>query len=195
MTVWDRWLDPLLHEVPWHRVIDGPVLELERDTPTIIADYPRASTPEEDYLFLSLLNVDRVSLGPYDREIYERYASACYNLALYFSESGDPRRAVHFASLCLQFKPDYSPPGQHLISPKDLMAYNLYKAGDLDLAREKLEELAESDPNNSIYHVYLAEVYIAKNDKESAKREIKIALRLEPDNPMIVELYRKLFGQ
>jgi hypothetical protein len=193
MSVWDRRLDPLLHDEPWHMVIDGPVLEIEHDTPKLIADYPRASVPEEQFLYKELLKVDRTGLDPYEIEIYKRYASACYNMAVYFSQDGNHSQAAHFASLCLQFDPGYSP-GEHMTDPTDLLAFSLYKAGDYDLAKQMLEDLIKSDPNNSLYHYYMAGVYMAKDDRENAKREIGIALQLDPDNQFIVNLYRQLTG-
>jgi hypothetical protein len=193
MTVWDRSLDPLLHETPWHLVIDGPVLEIERDTSSLIADYPRASTPEEAYLFRELLKVNRSGLDPYERDIYSRYAAACYNLAVYFSQNGEPARAAEFSKLCLQFDEHYSP-GGHLTTPQELLAYSLYRAGDFELARQMLEDLIATNPNESIYHAYLAEVFIATGDEQSAKTELSLALRLEPDNPSLINRYRQLFG-
>jgi len=81
-----------------------------------------------------------------------------------------------------------------MTSPEDLLAFSLYKAGDYDLAKQMLEDLIKAQPKKSLYHVYMAEVYFAKNDRESARREIEIALRLDPYNQVIVDLYRQLFG-
>jgi len=191
MTAWDPAFDPVIHELPLHMVLDGPMLELEWDTESRISDYPRASVPEDVYLFRSLLDVDRTALAPFEKEIYERYAAACYNLAIYFSRENQPAHAAEFAGLCLRFQPGYDP-GDRAPSPDELLAINLVKAGDLDLARKVLDDLIKQSPNNSLYHTYLSEVYLAEEDFENALRELEIALQLEPDNVFIRNRYRDL---
>lgn len=193
MLVWDPRLDPLLHKGPWHMVIDGPIIEIERDTTKNIGDYPRASVPEESYLFKKLLEVNRSGLDPMELEIYNRYTSACYNMAVYFSQSGEAKKAARFASLCIQFNASYDP-GERAVKPRELLAYNLYKAGDFELAKELLQELIKSDPKRALYRAYLAEVYRALGDLNAAKRELEIALQIEPTNQFVISLYREILG-
>ena len=191
MTVWTPALTSLLQEVPVHMVLDGPVLELEWDDDVHTGDYPRASVPDDNYLYRSLLNVCREGLTPFETEIYERYAAACYNLAVYFSHERRFSRAAEFASLCLQFSPDYSP-GERALSPEELLAFNLFEAGDLELARQTLIELIEHNPAKSSYHSYLAEIYLEEGDIESAIRELESALRIDPGNELIRSRYSEL---
>jgi tetratricopeptide (TPR) repeat protein len=193
MTAWDPALDPLIHEGPWHMVLDGPALELEWDSEGKMVDYPRASTPESDYLFRALLDVDRAGLEPFEREVYDRYAAACFNFAIYFWRNSEHAKAAEFAKLCLMFRPGYSS-GPNAPKPEELLAFNLLEAGDLALAQSTLEELIRRDPNNSLYHAYLGEVFITKGDIEAARRELELALRLEPDNPFILGRYREVLG-
>jgi tetratricopeptide (TPR) repeat protein len=194
MTAWDPAFDPLIHQEPWHMVLDGPALELERDREGRMVDYPRASIPASEYLFRALLDLDRAGLEPFEREVYDRYAAACYNLALYFWRNDEPAQAAEFAKLCLLFRPGYSA-GENTYKPEELLAFNLLEAGDLSLAQTTLGDLIQEDPNNSLYHAYLGEVFIAQGDFEAARRELELALRLEPDNQFILERYREVFQQ
>jgi len=191
MTSWDPVLDPIVYDGPWHMVLDGPVLELERDSERNMTDYPRASAPENQYLFRSLLEVSRVGLAPFEEEIYDRYAAACYNLAVYFTRENMPDRAIEFTGLCLQFVPDYSP-GPRMRSPIELLVANLYKAGDLPRATEILTDLLRQEPSNSLYHAAMAEIHLTKGDKESALRELEIAISLDPRNDLIRAIYEGL---
>ncbi len=191
LTTWDPVFDPVIHGEPWHMVLDGPALELEWDVEENEPDYPRASVPEDQYLFRQLLDLTRTGLGAFEVEVYERYAAACYNLTLYFQERDDREQAAEFASLCQQFSPYYSA-GPKNPAPLELLAYNLVLAGDIELAKEKLLELIENDPENSLYRSYLAEVYVVEGDYEAAIRQLEIALSLEPDNAIIRDLYEQL---
>ncbi len=191
MTAWDPSLNPIIHEGPWHMVLDGPAIELEYDTGNNMADYPRAGASEEDYLFQELLLVNRDGLAPFEEEIYDRYAAACYNFAIYFTRAGQPERAIEFCRLCLRFRPGYSP-GERLQSPMALLVDNLYETGDLDLAHSVLEELLLQDPENSLYHAKLAEIYLAEDDIPSAIRELETALSLDPENEWLRALYLEL---
>lgn len=177
MTAWDRSFDPVLNEVPVHMVLDGPVLELEWNSEGKESDYPRSSTPIDEYLLTALLEVERAGLAPFEEEIYDRYAVACYNLAIYFDSVGNHEEAVRFSSLCLQFRPGYSA-GPRMQSPMAIFESNIRELGDLDLALSELEKLLEQDPNNSLYHAAMSEVHLADNDIESAMRELIIAIEL-----------------
>ncbi len=191
MTSWDPVFDPVIYDGPWHMVLDGPVLELERDSEGNMTDYPRASAPENVYLFRSLLGVSRVGLAPFEEEIYNRYAAACYNLAVYFTREDMPDRAIEFTGLCLQFVPDYSP-GPRMRSPIELLVANLYKAGDLPRATEILTDLLRQEPSNSLYHAAMAEIHLTRGDTDSALRELEIAVRLDPRNDLIRAIYEDL---
>jgi len=180
MTAWDHVLDPLFRNVPVHMVLDGPVLELEWDTEENQADYPRSSAGLDQYLFPALLDIERSGLAPFEEEIYDRYAVACYNLAIYFNSVGEHEDAVRFSSLCLQFRPGYSP-GPRMQSPMAIFESNIRELGDLDLARDELEKLLRQDPDNSLYHAAMSEVWLADNDIESAMRELIIAIELYED--------------
>lgn len=191
MTSWDPALEPLVREGPWHMVLDGPTLELEWDSEGNMNDYPRASVPEENYLYRRLLELDRRGLTKFEHEVYDRYATACYNLALYFERRNDFSKAAEFASLCLQFNENYSP-GEGNRSPTDLLAIFLIQSGDLELARETLLELVDRHPGNSLYHYSLAEIYVQEGNVELALMELETAMSLDPDNPFISDFYNQL---
>jgi len=184
MTAWDPEFDPIIHEGPWHMVLDGPILELEWDTESVMTDYPRASVPADQYLFTALLEVNRSGLAPFEEEIYDRYAAACYNLASYFDWNNEPEAAVEFAGLCLRFRPRYTA-GPRLPTPVSILVSNIYETGDLELAEDVLTDLLEQDPDNSLYHSAMAELYLANGDLVSALGELDTAIRLDPDNEFI----------
>ncbi|HEX9745273.1 MAG TPA: DUF2723 domain-containing protein [bacterium] len=193
MTSWDPAFDPIIHEKPWHMVVDGPVLELEKDTENNFTDYPRASTPEEDYLFRNLLDVDRAGLVPFEIEVYQRYASTCFNLATYFERAGDYQRAIEFAKLCMEFQPGFSA-GDRAATPEAIIARNLINSEDWELARDLLTDLLANDPNNAFFHYSLAETYVALKDPEKALDEFERAIQLDPDNAFIKQRYNEVIN-
>jgi hypothetical protein len=191
MSAWDPIFDPILTEGPWHMVLDGPVLEIEWDSEGNISDYPRRATGINDFKFEALFNVSRDNLAPFEVDVFDRYAAACYNFAIFASRHNENALAVQFIQYCLKFQPDYNP-GEHAMAPKVLLAVSLTKAGYLDAAKAEFNELIAENPQESLYHSYLAEIYYAQGDTDSAKRELETALEIEPDNIFIRQRYDQL---
>lgn len=191
MSAWDPVFNPILEQGPWHMVLDGPVLEIEWDSEGNISDYPRLATGLDEFKYQSLLEVGRYNLAPFEMEVYDRYAAACYNLATFASRHNEYIFAADFAGYCLRFQPDYDP-GEHALSPKEIRAISLTNAGYLDAAEVIFNELIAGDPRNSLYHSYMAEIHLARSDREGALRELEIALAIEPDNIFIQERYNEL---
>lgn len=191
MSAWDPVFDPILTEGPWHMVLDGPVLEIEWDTEGNISDYPRLATGINDFKFEALFNVSRNNLAPFEADVYDRYAAACYNLATFASRHDEHALAIEFIQYCLKFQPNYNP-GEHAMAPRVLLAVSLTKAGYLDAARELFFDLIAENPQRSLYHLYLAEIYFAEGDSETARRELETAMDIDPDNIFIRERYDEL---
>ncbi|MCX6646118.1 MAG: DUF2723 domain-containing protein [bacterium] len=191
MSAWEPVFDPILSEGPWHMVLDGPVLEIEWDSEGNISDYPRRATGIDDFKFEALFDVSRDNLAPFEEEVFDRYAAACYNLAIFASRHNEYALAVQFIQYCLKFQPGYNP-GEHAMAPKVLLAVCLTKAGFFEPAKAAFNELISENPRESLYHSYLAEIYFAEGDTDSAKRELETALEIEPDNIFIRERYEQL---
>ncbi len=181
MTSWDPALDPILREGPWHMVLDGPVLELEWDTETNLADYPRASTPADPYLFRMLLDIERAGLAPFEEEIYERYASACYNIATYFQWNSQPELAIEYASLCMQFSPGYTL-GPHRQSPMTIIEQSIPDLVDLEIAETEILTLLEYDPRNSRLHAAVGELYYLRGMVDDAVYALELAITIDLDD-------------
>jgi hypothetical protein len=191
MTVWDPIYEPILTDGPWHMVLDGPVLEIEWDTEVNFSDHPRLAFGLEEFKFRALLDIDRDHLAPFEEEVYDRYAAACYNLALFADRHDEHGFTIDFAGLCLEFQPDYNP-GEGALAPRGLLAVSLTKAGNLSDAKIVFQELIDANPQNSLYHLYIAEIYFAEGNIESSKMELEIALEIEPENVFILERYNNL---
>ncbi len=60
------------------------------------------------------------------------------------------------------------------------------KLGKPDKALEEIRKLAESQPENSEYKLYLGQLYFEKGDFENALRQFELALKQEPENGKII---------
>jgi len=178
MTAWDPALQSILYEKPWHWVMDGPSLELERDSEGNISDYVRASTPEDQYLFTSLLDVSRDGLAPFEEEIYDRYAATCYNLADFFTRNDFPEEAIKFIETCLRLRPGYtaSSSGE---SPIDLIGRNLTTDASRQLARTLVDSYIEIDPTNSRLYYVSGKIERTDGDPEKGIELLEEAIVLE----------------
>lgn len=63
------------------------------------------------------------------------------------------------------------------------LGFNYARAGDYDLALDKLERALQQAPNYAMAHTGIAYVYAHREDNEKAERHYKRALQLSPGDP------------
>ena len=178
MTAWDPALESILYEKPWHWVMDGPILELERDTDGNFSDYVKSSTPEENYYFTSLLDIKRDGITPFEDEIYDRYAAACYNLADYFTRNNQPEQALKFIDLCIRFRPGYTA-SSGATTPIDLIGKNLTTNQSRTQARALVDSYLKDDPDNSRLYYTLGKIERADGNTDRAIELLEKSIDLE----------------
>jgi tetratricopeptide (TPR) repeat protein len=128
----------------------GSVREVLGDLPAATAAYEKA-----------------VSLNP-------KNALASNNLAWRLaSDGGDYTRAVALAKQATALQPDRADYG-------DTLGWALYKAGQLRVAQQVLEDVIRRDPRNSDFLYHLARVEKDAGDSLSATSHLKRALDLNP---------------